>query len=128
MIRKQAIFDAAVQGLNEQKAFSAIDGNQCQYRSPNGNKCAVGFLIPEGNYDPKMEGKSAGSHHVGPFLYRKFTDGHLTDDDEAFLTVLQEDLHDDPFFYLNGEWDQKDFEQRVEAFAKAHNLKNPLEG
>jgi hypothetical protein len=36
----------------------AIVENRCKYRTYNGNKCAVGCLIPYKLYDPKIEGKA----------------------------------------------------------------------
>ena len=33
----------------------------CAYRAPNGFKCAVGCMIPDEKYDPKMEGVCADS-------------------------------------------------------------------
>lgn len=34
----------------------------CAYRSPNGNKCAVGVFIPDDLYVPEMEGR--GVRHI----------------------------------------------------------------
>ena len=36
----------------------AMDGPQCVYRAPDGNKCAAGCLIPDELYSNKMEGSS----------------------------------------------------------------------
>jgi hypothetical protein len=31
-------------------------GNDCKYRGPNGNKCAIGVLIPDELYDEEWDG------------------------------------------------------------------------
>lgn len=55
----QKIFDRAVGGILKQgRASITIDINdrpQCMYRGYNDTKCAVGHLIPDDIYDPKME-------------------------------------------------------------------------
>lgn len=55
MITKQEIFDTVVRHLWAQ-GEQAIDRGVCQYRAPGGLKCAVGILIPDDKYDPKMDG------------------------------------------------------------------------
>lgn len=35
----------------------AADRSGCMYRAPNGLKCAVGCLIPDDEYDPRMESR-----------------------------------------------------------------------
>jgi hypothetical protein len=35
----------------------------CAYRDPKGNACAAGLLIPDANYDGRLEGKSASYLH-----------------------------------------------------------------
>lgn len=44
--------------LTQQRARATFEstGGSCCYRAPNGNKCAVGCLIPDGQYDPEFEG------------------------------------------------------------------------
>lgn len=37
------------------------DGGSCVYQSADGNSCAVGCLLQEGEYDPKMEGLDVGT-------------------------------------------------------------------
>ena len=36
----------------------SVDKGQCKYRARNGNKCAIGILIPDEQYDPAFEDKS----------------------------------------------------------------------
>lgn len=38
---------------------ASFDADYCLYRGPNGTKCAVGCLIPDEDYDPTMENRSA---------------------------------------------------------------------
>jgi hypothetical protein len=51
----QEIFDRSVSGLIQQGARSSDDQNFCQYRSPCGNRCAIGLLIPDEHYNPDIE-------------------------------------------------------------------------
>jgi len=58
----QEIFDAVVKHLAKQKRKCAIPTSEtgsktdtCKYRH-NGYACAIGHLIPDEVYDPKMEG------------------------------------------------------------------------
>lgn len=41
-------------------------GATCLYRTPEGPTCAVGCLIPDGAYDPGMEGRGVRSIQVSP--------------------------------------------------------------
>jgi hypothetical protein len=53
----------------------ASDGSgfACQYRGPDGTKCAVGVLIPDAAYTPLMEGHSAvGLFDLGSSLVKTF--------------------------------------------------------
>lgn len=48
--------------LTQQKARAVSDasGGSCMYLDPRGNKCAVGCLIPEDQYDGAFEGSAIG--------------------------------------------------------------------
>lgn len=59
----------------------------CQYRAPDGNKCAVGFLIPDEKYHPTMEGRGAVSMTLDPAL------GHYTSAERLLLEEIQT-IHD----------------------------------
>lgn len=53
----QEIFDKIVSHLRTQNAVSVRSDGGCAYRSGDGEKkCAVGCLIPDDVYDPRMEG------------------------------------------------------------------------
>lgn len=56
----QEIFDKVVNHLREQGCRSSRPGSRafCSYRGENGLKCAIGCLIPDNLYHPKLEGRS----------------------------------------------------------------------
>lgn len=60
----QEVFDKVARHLLKQGQRSVRsvshhkDQPECAYRSPSGLKCAVGCLIPDHEYDPRMEGKA----------------------------------------------------------------------
>lgn len=54
---KQEIFDKVSKHLLTQNAKALGADNKCKYRNPTGLKCAAGCLIPDNDYDPKMERK-----------------------------------------------------------------------
>lgn len=62
------------------------------YRSPNGNKCAIGCLIPDEMYNKDIEGLSVFHDEVSDILKKIYPDA--TEKDLNFLAVLQ-DTHDD---------------------------------
>lgn len=52
----QEVFDKVAKHLLTQKAKSqATDNDTCMYRGENGLKCAVGVLIEDDEYSPRME-------------------------------------------------------------------------
>lgn len=61
----QELYETSVKHLRKQKQKSyktlpnGEHGEQyaCQYRSPDGHRCAIGCLIPDSDYKPEMEGK-----------------------------------------------------------------------
>ena len=56
----QEIFDHVAKHLLKQGRQSRDpDTDECRYRGPDGTMCAVGCLIPDGEYTPALEGKSA---------------------------------------------------------------------
>jgi hypothetical protein len=50
----QQVFDYVLEKLREQGCQSKY-ADRCLYRGPNGLKCAAGHLIPDDEYDEKME-------------------------------------------------------------------------
>ena len=66
------------------------DGNiTCQYRSPEGNKCAVGILMSDKVYKKDMEGKTLSGLHA--FEIPKY----MKEDNYYLLSALQA-WHDGP--------------------------------
>ncbi len=58
----QEIFDTVAKHLIAQgrpAAISRWNEPVCMYRTPSGEKCAFGVLIPDEHYDPSMECRSA---------------------------------------------------------------------
>lgn len=58
-MNKQEIFDKVWAGLSSQgwaKSMMRPGSQACAYRGALGRKCAVGWLIPDQEYDPIMEG------------------------------------------------------------------------
>ena len=55
----QHIFNRVTEHLLTQRVQATnCDNETCSYRSPNGNRCAIGALIPDHLYDPDMEDNS----------------------------------------------------------------------
>jgi hypothetical protein len=53
----QELYDAAYKGLASQNFERSVDQTgQCSYRTNNGKKCAIGWLIPDELYSPDFEG------------------------------------------------------------------------
>lgn len=51
----QQVYDTVARHIIAQKT-AAVSGYTCRYRTPHGRKCAIGCLIPDDMYDPRMEG------------------------------------------------------------------------
>lgn len=84
----------------------------CAYRSPDGLKCFIGVLLPDTNYDPRMDGhginlgeeKYTGLTYVGPltgveqtgrnvdalFAMQRVHDGHEPCDWQRSLRYIAE--------------------------------------
>lgn len=52
-MNKQEIFNTVVTHLRKQNR-QALSGNRCCYKTPDGDKCAVGCLIPDEHFYPEM--------------------------------------------------------------------------
>ena len=93
---KQATFDKVVAALIQQNERSAIrvdtddehSHEQCQYRGPNGLKCAIGHLIPDELYKPGMESKGISALYTDyPEVFSHLL--ALSEQDRDFLIRLQ---------------------------------------
>lgn len=58
----QQTFDTIYRGLAGQDWEQSYDGgiDQCVYRARSGRKCAIGHLIPDDRYTPRMDDPLAG--------------------------------------------------------------------
>jgi hypothetical protein len=120
MLDYQKTFDAVLAHLRKQ-GKRAIDGESCMYRTEDGLKCAIGCLIPDDKYDPKMD---EFNYTVRNVLILQSIPG-IGDFDSAenseeidFLYELQRQLHDDL-------WDKNylsHLEKAAEKFAAYWNL------
>lgn len=119
---KQDIFDKVARHLLTQKVKSmkprlTMDGEMCAYRGDSGTSCAVGCLIPDDLYDPKMEGNDA----VGLFSRFPKVEKLLGKDNESLLSDLQR-IHDSSL-YRNESTITK-WHRDLNSIAREYNL-NP---
>lgn len=115
---RQQTFDAVARHLFKQGRMSMdlksgdVVGS-CRYRSKDGCRCAIGAVIPDDRYDPRMEGLMADA------LLKNFPE--VCDAlplDGRFLVDLQQ-THDE-----DSNWLTTDTMQRaLERTALAHRLK-----
>lgn len=52
---KQELFNKMVEGFEKQNWRRSTTGAHCRYRDFNGNKCAIGHLISDQDYDEVYE-------------------------------------------------------------------------
>jgi hypothetical protein len=57
MMTRQEIFDKVAKHLLTQNSKAVDADSRCQYKMPDGRRCAIGCLIPDELYDPEMEGE-----------------------------------------------------------------------
>lgn len=110
----QSLFNQATLGVWKQARCSTdAAGGTCFYRGPNNVKCAVGHVIPDRLYDPRMEGNtvylvlrldlSPGLAYLKPFT--------------AFLDALQMS-HDAMNAQITGPAFQSHWLEEVKAVAR----------
>jgi hypothetical protein len=111
----QDIFDTVALHLIVQ-GRRAILGTHCRYRTPSGDRCAIGVLLPDGVYNRQMEGASVrGNCKYLPVSLQ----AHM-----ALLVNLQE-LHDDIYLCEPGSetvFDQKRLKAALATVADVHGL------
>jgi hypothetical protein len=135
MFDKQAALRDAADGIRGQGGPSVLHGTiRCRYRDAAGNRCAVGWLIPDDQYDPRIEENNVvvDDDVVADRLDSKYgsvEDGMLQQN-LVFLTDLQF-CHDDAvnhtyvgvYVPLDNRKFMKRFEKNVRALAKKYGLK-----
>ncbi|AGR47830.1 hypothetical protein SmphiM12_198 [Sinorhizobium phage phiM12] len=116
---RQEIFNTVWKGLESQgwNVSMTAESNHhttCAYRGANGRKCAAGWLIPDDEYEPSMEGMMVLETD---YFGNKFSPTTL-----EFIADLQ-DIHDQ--FHLNPESSVLLLEPALRAFAHKKRLKIP---
>lgn len=89
---RQEIFDIVSSNLLMQGDKSLRESGGCAYRGKDGKKCAVGWLIPDEEYTPRMEYTSFSDEKIRPVLEKRIG-RKLTHLDERLLMQLVE-CHD----------------------------------
>jgi len=111
--RQQELFNKAWLGMKSQGWQKSASGGTCWYRSPDGKRCAVGWLIPDDKYEQWFEGHGVISEIT------EAIGCSATDDSRYWLERLQS-LHDDEF-------SQSSREVRFRLFARDEDLTIPGE-
>lgn len=62
----QGMFDRVASHLLKQNAKALSESGDCRYRGERGLKCAIGALIPDELYDPRIEGGAPYTIARGP--------------------------------------------------------------
>lgn len=108
----QEIFDTVVTHLRSMPRQSKNNYGPCKYRSFDGLKCAVGCLIPDELYTPKMEGGDVES------LYDNFD---LPHEEHLSLLLRLQAMHDEKFYWGDNGLNSKG-ELEIKYIAKHFNL------
>lgn len=68
-LTKQEIFNIVWKHfITDESPRSVSENGMCMYRSKDGNRCAIGLLIPDESYMPKMESLTPGGAIVWAVL------------------------------------------------------------
>lgn len=88
MNKKEIFYKVAEHLVKQGRKAKDATGDFCQYYAPNGDKCAVGCLIPQGLYEKKIEGCGVTGPTLEPILKKMGVAKHV-----EFLSSLQT-IHD----------------------------------
>lgn len=92
---KIKVIDKVIRHFKRQRVAGTNGEGDCVYRADNGNRCAVGCLIPKRMYDPEMDAGLVQVDHNGPVQRALRRLGYiLCNSDVTFLRDLQR-LHDE---------------------------------
>ena len=110
----QEAFDKVVRHLRKQ-GKPARNGITCQYRTTDGDKCAIGALISDEEYNAKFENKGVGA------ITRDYYIPSLQGLDRTFLISLQgiHDIHSNSPYWL------EEMESEAYQVAIVYNLTMP---
>lgn len=123
-MNKQEIFDTAVKGLASQgfkrsRTLSPVtETTNCSYRGNYGEKCAIGWCIPDDVYTPDMDDSNSNTAVEYQFKILEYLNANY-DEEVEFLTKLQ-NAHD----YSSSPFNMK---QRLREFAGLYKLIIPEE-
>lgn len=95
---------------------------RCSYRSDDGSKCGIGFLILDECYSMMLEGKLVRDYHVIEAL-EKSRFGYISENFASFLGYLQS-AHDDlnnSTSFTNGEYSKDELEASFRFNLKLYN-------
>lgn len=115
----QQIFDKVTHHLYTQRRRAITDDGLCLYRAPNGDKCAIGCLISDDQYEDWMDATTPGVCNFTSILFRLGIGEHCD------LCQLLQDAHD-----LSENWDATGPTARMvrhlEDIARAFELSTTL--
>jgi hypothetical protein len=120
MMTQSELFATIVNHLWQQKIPAIING--CVYRGPNGTKCAIGCLITDEEYDPRMENRTIIS------LRNDFKVAALQNSSQNDITLLEhlQAVHDHSIALhldgLNVKELRERFIQRTKQLAKDYDI------
>jgi len=138
---RQTAFETAVKGLYAQGAIAIENNSSCKFRATNGNRCAVGMLMPDEVYSEQMEDEWLPTIFEDFKEFRNlFVENELPLDKMTsscyitkessiafFLMDLQQSLHDN-FHLTHNDIDSISYREwlfeKAHYFAEKHNLKN----
>lgn len=123
---RQQLFDNAWKGFVKQGWKRSAYEQSCRYRGPKGARCAIGWSIPNKNYDQLLEGEVASLHVV-----RKAANISIEDGDFVYeLQKAHEYAYDgdNSSVYVREENPElKGLEERMREFASKYQLTIPGE-
>jgi hypothetical protein len=115
----QEIFDKVALHLLTQ-GRPARESGSCKYRTPGGRKCAIGCLIEDDQYTPKMEGLRI-SQVADRYYSRLRNILNKTSQRRKFLGRLQS-THDFCELRLDGAFDKADLLSQLRSVAEDYRL------
>lgn len=104
-MNNQKIFDKVVTHLLTQGRRSVSWNGNCQYRGPEGRKCAIGCLIPDQYYHKSLDDNGTLAYQLKEFFPSKIYDRLFGDVETSLLSNVQY-AHDHP-----SNWGPKGFKR-----------------